>query len=63
MGFGCSMVDGCCHHLRGVIGCYGLGLGGNKIREVRFRDFFFFPLSFFVSYILLGEVRGKEDKG
>lgn len=50
------MMDFCCL-LRGmVISCYGLGQGGNKIWEVRFRDLFIF---FSILLSLLSNVRGK----
>jgi hypothetical protein len=43
----------------------GLGKRRNKVREVGFKDFFFyfffFPLSFFLSYLELGK-SGKRDK-
>lgn len=42
----------------------GFGQGGNKVSEVRLRDFFFFPLSSFLSYLMLGKggegMRSKE---
>jgi hypothetical protein len=56
-----------CHHLRGVvISSYGLHQGGNKVREVGFRDLFslsFFPLPFFLLCLVLrGKGRGRWDK-
>lgn len=40
-----------------------LGQGGNKVKESRFRDrfiFLFFPVSFLLSYLMLGR---KEERG
>jgi hypothetical protein len=57
------MMDVCPCLREAVTICYGLDQGESKARFVRFRDFsfsfFFFPLSFFLSYLGL-DWRGKR---
>lgn len=58
---GCSMDDGHLSSFEGVVtSCYSLNHGENKMREVRVRDSFFFPLSFSFSVFLFG---GKAGEG
>lgn len=63
--FGCLVGDGCLFSFQGswlqVVD--GSGQGGNKLRDLfsSFPSFFFFPLSFFFSYLVLEE-GGRENK-
>ena len=45
---------------------HGRGQGRNKLKEVRLRDLFlsfsFCTLSFFLSYLVLGEKEGRGDE-
>lgn len=66
-GFWFSVMLDVCLCLRGMVtNMCGLGQGRNKIREIRFKNFFFssffFPLYFFFSYLMSGSWKeGRRD--